>query len=45
MPLMKGGYVYIMTNQPSGTLYIGVTADIAAVPLKQEPHCPAFSRS
>jgi len=30
MPLMKGGYVYIMTNQPSGTLYIGVTADIAA---------------
>jgi putative endonuclease len=27
---MKGGYVYIMTNVPSGTLYIGVTADIAA---------------
>ena len=27
---MKGGYVYITTNGPSGTLYIGVTADLAA---------------
>lgn len=27
---MRGGYVYIMTNKPSGTLHIGVTADIAA---------------
>lgn len=27
---MRGGYVYIMTNRPSGTLYVGVTADIAA---------------
>ena len=26
---MKGGWVYIMTNRPSGTLYIGVTADLA----------------
>jgi putative endonuclease len=26
---MKGGWVYIMTNRPNGTLYIGVTADIA----------------
>ncbi len=26
---MAGGYVYIMTNEPSGTLYIGVTADLA----------------
>ena len=24
---MKHGYVYIMTNQPHGTLYIGVTSD------------------
>ena len=24
------GYVYIMTNGPSGTLYIGVTAHLAA---------------
>src|SRR3546814_13281387 len=27
---MKRGYVYIMTNAPSGTLYTGVTAYIAA---------------
>ena len=29
MLLMKGGWVYIMTNEPSGTLYIGVTANLA----------------
>ena len=27
---MKGGWVYIMTNKPGGTLYIGVCADIVA---------------
>jgi len=27
---MKRGYDYIMTDQPSGTLYIGVTSNIAA---------------
>lgn len=27
---MSGGWVYIMTNSPHGTLYIGVTADLAA---------------
>jgi putative endonuclease len=26
---MKGGWVYIMTNRANGTLYIGVTNDIA----------------
>ena len=26
---MQGGWVYIMTNQPNGTLYVGVTSDIA----------------
>jgi putative endonuclease len=26
---MRGGWVYIMTNRPNGTLYTGVTADIA----------------
>ena len=26
---MKGGWVYIVTNKPNGTLYVGVTADIA----------------
>jgi len=23
-----GGYVYILTNRPSGTLYVGVTSDL-----------------
>ena len=27
---MKPGWVYIMTNAPHGTLYTGVTADLAA---------------
>ena len=27
--MMRGGWVYIMTNKPNGTLYIGVTSDIA----------------
>jgi putative endonuclease len=26
---MRGGWVYIVTNRPNGTLYTGVTADIA----------------
>ena len=26
---MKSGYVYILTNKPMGTLYIGVTANLA----------------
>jgi putative endonuclease len=26
---MSGGWVYIMTNRPNGTLYLGVTADIS----------------
>ena len=26
---MHGGYVYIMTDRPNGTLYVGVTNDIA----------------
>jgi putative endonuclease len=25
----KGGWVYVMTNKPRGTLYVGVTADLA----------------
>jgi len=29
LPSMRGGWVYIMTNQPNGTLYVGVTADLA----------------
>ena len=26
---VKGGWVYIMTNKPDGTLYLGVTADLS----------------
>ena len=26
---MLGGWIYIMTNRPNGTLYVGVTNDIA----------------
>jgi putative endonuclease len=26
--MMKQGFVYIMTNKPNGTLYIGVTNDL-----------------
>ncbi len=26
---MSGGWVYILTNRPNGTLYVGVTSDIA----------------
>ena len=26
---MKGGWVYVMTNRQNGTLYIGVTANLA----------------
>jgi len=26
---MRGGWVYIMTNRPDGTLYTGVTSDVA----------------
>ena len=25
---MKGGWVYILTNRPNGTLYVGVTNDL-----------------
>jgi putative endonuclease len=25
---MRGGWVYIMTNRPNGTLYTGVTSDL-----------------
>ena len=26
---MRGGWVYIVTNRPNGTLYVGVTANVA----------------
>jgi putative endonuclease len=27
--MMKGGRVYIMTNRPNGTLYVGTSTDLA----------------
>ncbi|MDX9955016.1 MAG: GIY-YIG nuclease family protein [Anaerolineae bacterium] len=27
--MIKGGYIYILTNKPHGTLYIGVTNNLA----------------
>ena len=27
---MKGGWVYVMTNAPYGTLYVGVTSNLVA---------------
>ena len=26
---MSGGWIYIVTNRPNGTLYIGVTSDLS----------------
>ena len=26
---MAGGWVYVLTNRPNGTLYVGVTGDLA----------------
>ncbi len=43
--MVKGGYVYIMTNKPFGILYTGVTADIAArVTAHREGRGSAFCR-
>jgi len=40
-----GGWVYIMTNGPHGTLYIGVTSDLAArVYAHREGRGSAFCR-
>lgn len=41
-----GGYVYIVTNKPNGTLYIGVTSDL---PRRAHEHkhglVPGFSKT
>ena len=42
---MRGGWVYIMTNGPFGTLYIGVTSNLAArVLAHREGRGSAFCR-
>jgi predicted GIY-YIG superfamily endonuclease len=42
---MRGGWVYIMTNRRNGTLYTGVTADIARRPYDhREGLCKGFTK-
>jgi putative endonuclease len=42
---MPGGWVYIMTNRPNGTLYVGVTSDLVArVCQHREGHVEGFTK-
>ncbi len=42
---MKQGYVYILTNKPRGTLYIGVTSQlIQRTYIHKEKIIPGFSK-
>lgn len=41
---MRVGWVYIVTNQPNGTLYVGVTADLTRrVAQHREGKVPGFT--
>lgn len=43
---MAGGWVYIITNRPEGTLYIGVTSDLARrIWEHREAAVPGFSKT
>ncbi len=45
LPIMKVGYVYIMASSRNGTLYIGVTSDLAKrVWEHQKGIIPGFTR-
>ena len=42
---MAGGWVYIMTNKPRGTLYVGVTSDIGRrIGEHREEHVDGFTK-
>ena len=42
---MHGGWIYIMTNRPNGTLYIGVTSDLVRRTWEhREGLLPGFTR-
>jgi putative endonuclease len=43
---MKGGWLYIMTNRPNGTLYTGVTSDLPHRAYQhREGLVPGFTKS
>jgi putative endonuclease len=44
--MTKGGWVYIMTNRPNGTLYLGVTSNLSRrVYDHREGHIEGFTKT
>jgi putative endonuclease len=42
---VRGGWIYIMTNRPNGTLYVGVTNDIVRRAFEHQTGAvPGFTR-